>query len=212
MKILTHTQLTELLAAKRGAVILSIVSRTEPKFRKTGCPYSLIEKIEYKRVVVGADYGKAVKKQVSETTGSQDVAFTVSPRKWGTYIVPRKVVAHNGNLYLVTQARNAQPPIKTVWLADGVEVNKETIKDYLVTSSSAKQESVGLYGRRQVMERDFTMGNVLRVKIDGCEYILIPSPEAEMKRLANTLRSIEETINERRKATREGRNRATVNK
>ena len=199
MNILTHTQLTELLARKRGAIILSIVSHTLPKFRKTGCPYSSIEKIEYKRVVVGADYGRAITKQVKSIYGEKaEVAFTVSPRKWGTYIVPRKVVTHNGNLYLVTQARNAQKPIKTIWMADGVAVNKEQIKQYLVASNSVKQEDVGLHGNRQVMERDFTMGNILKVIVNGTEYILIPSPQAEMRKLATTLANIKEVIERKR--------------
>lgn len=202
MKILTHSQLTELLAKKRGAVILSIVSHTLPKFRKTGCPFSIIEKVEYKRVVVGADYGRAVNKQIKEVTGA-DVEFKVSPRTWGEYVVPRKVVTHKGNLYLVTQARNPQPAIKTVWLADGQEVSKETIKDYLISSNSAKQEDAGLVGRRQVMERDFTMGNILKVKIDGEEYILIPSAEVEVKRLATTVANIAQIIEEKRKQKRD---------
>lgn len=208
MKILTHSQLTELLAKKRGVVILSIVSHTAPKFRKTGCPYSSIEKVEYKRVVVGAKYGRAVEKQVAEITGKQ-IQFKVSPRKWGDYVVEDKVVTYQGNLYLCTQARNPQKPLRTVWLADGKEVNKETIKDYLVTSNSAKQEKVGLVGKKQVMERDFTMGNVLKVKVDGEEYILIPSPTAEVKKLATTVANIAQVIEEKR-AQKRGKVKAVV--
>lgn len=201
MKILTHTQLTDLLAKRRGAVILSIVSHTAPKFRKTDCPYNSIEKLEYKRIVVGAKYGRAVNKQIKEVTGA-DVEFKVSPRKWGEYVVEDKVVTHKGNLYLHTQARNPRPAIKTVWLADGKEVSKEVIKKYLVSSDSAKQAEYGLEGKRQVMVRDFTMGNVLKVVINGEEYTLIPSPAAQVRQLIGTLGSIKETIKEKRQMRR----------
>jgi hypothetical protein len=203
MNILTHHQLTELVAAKRGAVILSIISLTEPKFRKTGCPFSTLQKVEYKRVVVGANYGRAVNKQIAEVTGNTDApAFVVSPRKWGEYLVPDKVVEYLGNLYLSTQARNPQKAIKTTWIADGREVSKETVVDYLATSNSAKQEARGLHGKKQVMVRDFKMSSVLKVMVNGKEYILIPDMKANMNKLAETLQSLRDAVESRQKDKR----------
>jgi len=198
MKILTHTQLTEMLAAHRGVAILSIVSVTEPKFRKTGCPFTTLQKVEYKRVVVGANYQRAVNRQITAETGEQEPAFKASPRKWGEYLVPDKVVIYLGQLYLSTQARNPRKPMKTVWLADGKEVSKDEVKDYLSVSTSRKQEEHGLHGKKQVMVRDFKMESVKKIMMDHEEYALTSDQQPQLGQLVETLKEVKEVLAEKR--------------
>jgi hypothetical protein len=166
MQTITHKQFVEMLSARRGATILGLLTETEPKAKKTGNPYKEIKKIVHQTVVTGAKYKEAILKQGAES-------FDSDPLPYGEYVVDNKVIKHNGEMQLRTVFRNAPKPVKVQFVADGEEVAKETISKYLINSSpSAKQERVGVKGKKQVKVRNFKLSNIKEVRMNGEKYIL----------------------------------------
>lgn len=166
MKTITHKQFVEMLSARRGANILGILTETEPKANKTGNPYKQIKKIVHQTVVTGARYKEAILKQGAES-------FELDPLPYGEYVIDNKVIKHNGEMQLRTVFRNSPKPVKVQFIADGKEVTREVVDKYLSKSKpSAKQERVGVTGKRQVKVRNYKLSNIKEVRMNGEKYIL----------------------------------------
>lgn len=169
MKKLTHSQFKDLLANRAGTIFLSIVAETQPKFRKTGCPFESISRRVYRQMVPGASYANAVEKQ-----GGVD--FKPAPRKWGEYVVPDKVVEYQGNLYLSGKFRNDfGAPIESDYFADGAKVALEVVKDYLVPPSPSKRQiEAGVDPEETVEVRDYKFSSIKEVRVNGEHFQLVP--------------------------------------
>jgi hypothetical protein len=116
---------------------------------------------------VGASYGRAVEKQSGQT-------FTPDALPWGQWLVPNKVITHKGELYLRTIARN-QRPMASYFLSACKAIEKEKVLPFLTTPApSARQETVGLHGKRQVRVRTIKFDNIKTIKIKGETYSLVP--------------------------------------
>lgn len=170
--ILTHSQFAQLLAQKKGAVILSIVADTDARALKTNNPHREIRKLTYTRVVSGAKYQDAVDRQGA-------VGFKAEGLPYGSFaneqLTNKVIVTDSGKLQLRTQYRNARKPIRVQYIADGVPVEYETIKQFLPPEKvSRKQERAGVTGKRQVLVKNYDFPNILKVKYAGIEYTLIP--------------------------------------
>ena len=170
--ILTHSQFAQLLAQKKGTVILSIVADTDARALKTNNPHREIRKVTYTRVVTGAKYQDAVDRQGA-------VGFKSEGLPYGSFanqeLTNKVIVTATGKLQLRTQARNPRKPIRVQYIADGVPVDYQLIKQYLpAKKGSLKQALAGLEGKRQVMVRNYDFSNILKVKYAGVEYTLIP--------------------------------------
>ena len=164
MQTITHDSLASLLRSRLGAVILGLETVTTPKARKGAPP--LIEKVSKGSALVGGSYGKAVEKQSGQE-------FTPESLPWGEWAIPHKVIAHKGELYLRTIARN-QRPMKSHFLSAGEPIEKEKVVPFLATPApSARQESVGLTGKRQIRVRTIKFDNIKTIKIKGETYRLI---------------------------------------
>lgn len=202
MNILTHSQFASLLAAKKGAMILSIVSDTKPDFYKRGCPFSEIRKVEYKRVVSGAKYQDAVIRQGGE-------GFKAGPLPYGNFaseeLTNKVIKTDSGKYQLRTQSRNPRKPIKTTWVADGEVVDYQVIKQYLKPpSESKKQAEVGVTGKKQVKPRNFDFPNILKVTYGKMEYTLIPDtrgPE-QVKQVIAKKQGIRRKLEQTREVTK----------
>lgn len=164
MQTITHDTLATLLRNRLGAVILGLETVTTPKARKGAPP--LIEKVAKGSAVVGGSYGRAVEKQSGQ-------AFTPESLPWGQWLVPNKVIQHKGELYLRTIARN-QRPMRSHFLSAGEPIEKEKVVPFLpVPAPSARQERVGLTGKRQVSVRTVKFDNIKIIKIKGETYRLV---------------------------------------
>ena len=164
MQTITHDTLAALLRNRLGAVILGLETVTTPKARKGAPP--LIEKVARGSALVGGSYGNAVTKQSGQT-------FVPEGLPWGEWLVPNKVITHKGELYLRTIARN-QKPMRSHFLSAGEPIEKEKVAPFLATPApSARQESVGLTGKRQVSVRTVKFDNIRTIKIKGETYRLI---------------------------------------
>jgi hypothetical protein len=173
VKTITHSEFAAFLAARRGAIILSILANTDPKARKTGNPFREIRKEQKLTVVTGADYTKAVEKQGGEGFKADGLSYGEFA---GEQLKNKVIKTESGKLQLRTVFRNAPKPIKIEWIADGERVSKEVIAPYLPTPApSRKQQMVGVTGKREVKVRNFDFNNIKQVTIRGGEPLeLIP--------------------------------------
>lgn len=173
MKTITHSEFIKIVSGRKGAMILSIESDTAPKFRKTGCPFSEIRKVEYKRVVTGAKYQDAVRRQAVELygEGAKGAKFKAGRLPYGTFATQDKIIVTDGKPQLRTVARNPRKPIKTEWFADGELVPKEKVSIYLTGSGFSRKQftQAGLVGKKQVFVRNFDLANIKYVTIKGGE-------------------------------------------
>ena len=166
MKTITHKQFVEMLLIRKGANIIGLVTETEPKARKTGNPFKEIKKLVHRTVVTGAKYKEAVLKQGA-------TSFDADPLPYGKFLVENKIILHEGELQLRTVRRNAPKPVKVQFVADGEEVAKEVVDKYLTKSKpSAKQERVGVTGKKQVKVRNYKLSNIKEIRMNGQVYKL----------------------------------------
>ena len=166
MQTITQNQFVEMLLTRKGANIIGLVTETEPKARKTGNPFKEIKKLVHRTVVTGAKYKEAIIKQGAKS-------FDADPLPYGKFLIENKIILHEGELQLRTVYRNAPKPIKVQFLADGEEVSKEVVDKYLTKSSpSAKQERVGVTGKKQVKVRNYKLSNIKEIRMNGKRYIL----------------------------------------
>ena len=136
MNVITHSQFASLLAAKRGAVILSIVANTDARLLKTGNPHRDARKVTYTRVVSGADYEASVQRQGGAGFKSESLPY-------GKFLVENKVIqTKDGKLQLRTVARNPQPPISVKYFDDGKEVPFQSIQGFLPSKYESKRQAV----------------------------------------------------------------------
>jgi hypothetical protein len=148
------------------------VADTDARALKTNNPHREIRKLTYTRVVSGAKYQDAVDRQGA-------VGFKSEGLPYGEFaneqLTNKVIVTDSGKLQLRTQYRNARKPIRVQYIADGVPVDYQLIKQYLPARSfSKKQAAAGVTGKKQVMVRNYDFANVLKVKYAGIEYTLIP--------------------------------------
>jgi hypothetical protein len=165
MQTINHDTFATLLRTRLGAIILGLETVTTPKARKGAPP--LLEKISKGAALVGGSYGRAVEKQSGQT-------FAPDALPWGEWAIPHKVIRHGGALYLRTIARN-QKPMASHFISAGEPIEKEKVVPFLATPApSAKQETVGLHGKRQVRVRTIKFDNIKTIKIKGETYRLVP--------------------------------------
>ena len=159
MQTLSHDQFVTILRDKLGALIIGLETITEPKAHK-GAPETL-RKVSKGRAVTGCLYGRAVEKQSGK-------GFQVSPLPYGEWLVANKVIVHKGELLLRTESRN-MPPMKSHFTSGGNPI------PYVpqASSSSKKQEDVGLYGKRQVIIRNFKFDSIKTITWKGEKYKLV---------------------------------------
>jgi hypothetical protein len=168
MKQITHNELAAILGARKGAVILGIISNTDAKALKTGNPHAEIRKVTRQTVVTGADYQAAVEKQ-----GGQ--GFKAEGMSYGEFVIEKKVIrGPKGDLQLRTVARNPRKPSSVVFLADGKPVEKREIEAFLPKrKGSAKQAAAGVVGKKQVIVRNFSFDNIEQVRLGGEVFKLV---------------------------------------
>jgi hypothetical protein len=166
MQTITQNQFVEMLLTRKGANIIGLVTETEPKARKTGNPFKEIKKLVHRTVVTGAKYKEAVLKQGA-------TSFDADPLPYGKFLIENKIILHEGELQLRTVFRNAPKPVKIQYVADGDEIAKEVANKYLVKPNpSAKQEKVGVTGKKQVKVRNYKLSNIKEIRMNGEIYKL----------------------------------------
>lgn len=178
MRTLTHDQLTELLKSG-GAMPVGISAITDARLKKTGNPFP--QKTAFKKIkavgFAGANYEKSVNGQLSRHGMKEE--FQADSLPWGEWVIPNKVIAHKGKLYLRLQTTSGQrkrQPAKLLGFFDvnGKPIPKEEVKPFLPkVVESEKQAEVGLgHISEQVFVRTYAMDSIVRIRCKGETFAL----------------------------------------
>lgn len=180
MQTITHSQLVSAVTARAGMTFIGIDSLTDAKALKTGNPFP--EKTILKKSCfvghVGASYGNAVIREAAKEGFASD--FEPEALPWGEWEVINKVIIHKGERYLRTQTigkvRRTRPAVVKYRDVTGKFLSRDQVKDFLPkVSVSARQTEEGLIGEKaQVQVRSFKFSSLLRVRVGGKTYKVIP--------------------------------------
>ncbi len=113
-------------------------------------------------VCIGFDYENSVNNQKSRE--EQEMDFVSAPRQWGKR-VDLKTVEHNGNTYL---SMNVQKTFDVKYMAGDLEIQKESIKDFIPAKSHSKTQGTD----KEIIYRDVLINNIKQIKMFGETYIV----------------------------------------
>ena len=173
MKTLNETQLVELLANNKGAMIVGLVTLTDARARKTNNPYGKIYKQVVSTALVGADYEVAVLNEGLRQTDNL-IDFKSGKLPYGTWIIPNKVLLAESGLQLRTtntpnQRKRKQAKVIGWFAENGTRLNYADIKQFLPEKrESAKQQESGL--NETVFVRNYKFASILKIRYAGVTY------------------------------------------
>lgn len=163
MKQITKQELIERINNVKGTTIVSIDIESEPRMRKTDNPYIGATKSVTLSGVVNFSYENAVNNQLEREDKERN--FKSQERAWGTY--DGNWITHKGSHYLQIKVQASSDPI---YMFDGNEIDKNTIKDFLYESKKAHtQEELD----KEVVIRDVKIDNIKKIRAFGDEYIIV---------------------------------------
>ena len=176
MNKLTHSQFVATLAGIAGVAIVGFEALTDARARKTNNPHGKI--LKQSRVVgfVGANYASAVQRE-GDRQGVDATDFKARSLPHGEWLVPGKVIVHNGKYFLRTQStpgqRDRQPSRILAYRNEaGQYLSPESVRPFLpVRSASRKQEDAGLEG--QVRVQNYGFDSIRKVRIAGKTFELV---------------------------------------
>lgn len=163
--------LMDVLGDVRGAKIVSIVTSTDPKLKKTGNPYTNVRKVSRFTGQIGFDYENAVNNQREREgvlTDFQSQSSYARPvfRLDGTF-TPFAEHKVSGKRYLRIRPLS-HGETKYVDNNTGQEISKETLKPWLpVKTASATQGT-----EKEVAFRLFELDSIKSVGLDGKNFVL----------------------------------------
>lgn len=135
-KQVTTKELAVILAsAKSGRV--TIVTKSNPKMlvkdrvTKQPNPFSVIEKLSTQHAQIGASYSNCVNNQLVRE--GKDADFTPQDHAYAEGVSDTPLMQHktNGTLYVAIKREAAKHTNKSVYLADGVEVDYSEVANYI---------------------------------------------------------------------------------
>lgn len=175
MDTLTHAKLIERITASKGVLIIGLLALVDCRAKKTDNPYGVIYKQIRAVGFVGADYQSAVNNEAIRQ--EQSATFEAESLPWGSWLIPNKIITHNGNFYLRTQTtpgnRRVQPARVICYRdASGKYLARDDIKPFLpVARESAKQQAqTGM--DKTVWVRTYAFDSIQRIRIAGRTYAL----------------------------------------
>jgi hypothetical protein len=184
--LVSQQELVDMLESHKGAVCISMFSRTMPKMtvksRVTGEPNphkAGVIRLAYRRAMIGVNYEAGVNR---ERTNEGEVPDFVAESLWngageraGQYFARHKVT---GKLYLVvrpeqktnddTEIGKSAPVIADRWIdaATMKEVDPDTLADYLPVPSKSGKQGVA----HDLLWRCYALDSIQSVTVDGTTY------------------------------------------
>lgn len=163
--------------------IVGLLALTDSRARKTGNPYGTIYKQVRAVGFVGADYELAVNREAIRQ--EQSATFQGESLPWGQWLIPHKVIQHNGKLYLRTQTtpgNRQRQAAKVICYRDtnGKFLARDDVKPFLpVVRESAKQQNeTGI--DKTVWVRTYAFDSIQKIRIAGTTYKLVPDTQPKL--------------------------------
>ena len=169
---ITQRQLEEMLANQKGATMVTVVTRTEPRMRKTGNPFvGRVFMISRVNGVANFIYGNSVNRQ-REREGTE-ADFQAEPRKWGERVKGTPLVLHKGQMYLELKVERSLG--HTYVFANGsalTDTDVTSLKGFLYKSSQAKTQQTD----KEIILRDYKVANIVAITMGRIRYTIVPMP------------------------------------
>lgn len=176
-KTISRGQLRDLLAAQRGAQLVTIVARTSARARKRNNPHWPVTKLARVNGVIGFNYGSCVRRQ--QVREGRKPTFAAESRGWGNRAdplvkrprrEPRRrgicpLVSHKGKDYLDMKVERVVEA--NYFDGHGAKLQLDQVQPFLpVRKSEARHQGV----KRAIVLRDYNLDAIESISIGGCEY------------------------------------------
>lgn len=169
-RIVSPEALADLLLDVRGAKIVTLETRTEPrllaKHPASGLPNPFkgdVVKIGRVNGVINWRYGNSVNRQRVREGLAPD--FVAIPRKWGVRVPGTPRVEHEERTYLeIKVERFMEHRYESL---DGRELNFASVEAYLPSRSAGRQGVT-----REVVLRDYDLASIVTMRLDGMIYLV----------------------------------------
>jgi hypothetical protein len=169
-RFITSEALVELLLTVRGAKIVSIETRTEPrllaKHPSSGAPNPFkgnVVKVSRVNGIINWRYGNSVNRQRVREGLAPD--FAAVPRKWGVRLPGTPLVEHDGRTYLELKVERFME--QRYDSLDGRELPFAAVEAYLPSRGASRQ---GV--EREIVVRDYDLANIVSLRLDGVVYLV----------------------------------------
>jgi hypothetical protein len=179
MPTLTHSEFVDRVYNKKGSYFATIVAETVPPMNKTDNDYyGGVTKIARVNGTIGAIYENGVLKRRAAEGVLED--WSAEPRKWG-----ERVLREDGGVTgLVEYKKDGEDEPRRyleVFVNKSIEheyrFNGEAIDAGLVHPFLRKSNNEGRQGvKKPIIVRDYSIGNIVQVTMDGTTYDLVPDP------------------------------------
>lgn len=177
MKTITTTQLANLLSKVTHATAIGFTAVTDARPKKTGNPYSSIQKWTKVSAFTGTIYENAVNRQLTREGHGDEAAFEAKERSWGNRIssaLVSKLDAKTGEVrfYLPAQIQRTSKPLYLVPTGAAQRltvVPKERVAPWLPASKT--EETAAAQGvEKPVIYRDYLLSSIRSINLDGERY------------------------------------------
>jgi len=165
-QLISLEKFKDLISNKKGAQIVTLITETEPRMRKTNNPYhGGVVKLSRVNGIINFNYGNSVNRQ--RTREGSVPNFQPLPRKWGTRLPGVPLVEHKGKLYLEIKIERS---IDHEYLTpQGHAITEDMLRPWLQKSSSNKDHQ-GL--EKELILRDYKLENIKAIITSGTTYII----------------------------------------
>jgi hypothetical protein len=183
MKVATLQTLVELLTEKKGAKLVTIVTKTRPDFVRQApdgrlnpfCGKNLktdhnVFKISRVNGVVNWNYANAVNRQ-REREGVVEADFVAQPRKWGIRLAGLPFVVHtltNGQTKVYLEVKPEHSLGYEFQDDKGQTIPTETVMPFLREHKQPETQQTD----KEIILRDYDLGNILSITYGGETYVI----------------------------------------
>lgn len=165
---ITEAELVRMLSDNKGANIVTVVTKTEPKMRKTGNPFvGKVFKVSRVNGMIGWNYANSVNNQ-REREGNTDT-FVAEPRKWGQRIDGTPLVEHKGTFYVELKVEKSLDS-KYIDLA-GKELDSDTLAE-VKTFIPQRQRAATQQTVKEIILRDYKVASIVSITMNKQAYIV----------------------------------------
>lgn len=174
----THAQLIGVLMSMDHAQPIGLVTRTEPKMRKTDNPYhGRITKVTECNVFVNCDYEKAVNRQLGrehkeQTFQAGQRAFAAERRSYNGKPTPVLDYVTKENVRKTYLEVHFRGHLKTEsrFILDGrTAIDKSEFNEFMNHSSGSEHQGLN----SEIVVRTYDTRNIIEVRYSGTDYIVI---------------------------------------
>lgn len=164
MEQITAQQFVNKILERPGAIILTFTSTTEPKLKKTWTGPKVYKQSTVNGIV-NYNYQDAVNRQRVREGLSAD--FVSEPRTWGERVSGTPFILHNGQVYFTVKIQSTKQPVYVD--AEGNTILVDELRPHFYAKSNSSRQGV----EDEVVTRDYALGNITSLTLNGIHYILV---------------------------------------